>query len=152
MRKFNNAKIQAVYDQFSSHNPPTEPLYLVEQYQNGLAGRREGSRHRGDPTLSFAAYIAGRDKWTKLFGEPTEPEQAIDNIYDMINKLAPSVALSALTATIMGTVERCENPHRALLAVIAELTNLLRFSEHGATGGKNGTVQALDDWIDDTWK
>jgi hypothetical protein len=56
-------------------------------------------------------------------------EEIIDEIYELTNAVPTRAALEALTACIMGTVERCPDPSRALLAVIAELTTLVRFAE-----------------------
>lgn len=66
MRKFDNAKNQAVYDLYSSHNPPTEENHLLAAYKRGLAG---DTRSNFNTTgISHAAYMAGLDKYAKLFG------------------------------------------------------------------------------------
>ena len=73
-------------------------------------------------------------------------ENVMDALGAIIDPLPTARALHVLTAGIMRTVNECENPDIALLAVIAELTQLVRFAT------ADDTVPTLEDWIEDAWQ
>ena len=82
-----------------------------------------------------------------------DPDEISDEIYDIVNDAEPADALHALTAVVMGTAGRCRMPHRALLAVISELTDLVRFMEM-PDGGAEETVNKApshQDWLELAW-
>ena len=80
-----------------------------------------------------------------------EPDEICDEIYELLDGEPPHIALQALTAVIMGMAGRCVRPHRALLGVIAELTDLVRFVE---IPHEERETKALShqDWVEATWQ
>ena len=75
-------------------------------------------------------------------------EQAIDALHSITDQWPPDLTLAVLTAHIMGVVPDCADPHRALLGVIAELTQLIRFGE----AAPRDKALPLDEWIRTTWQ
>ena len=56
-------------------------------------------------------------------------EQAVDTLHQITDRWPPNLALAVLAAHIMGVIPDCADPHRALLGVIAELTQPVRVGE-----------------------
>ena len=79
-------------------------------------------------------------------------EAIVDQIYELTDQASPAIALGALTAVIMGTTDRCDEPPLALLAVIAALTDLARFRDGQGVEYKASKVPSLLDWIKEAWK
>ena len=80
-----------------------------------------------------------------------DTENIADNVYEMTENTEPSIVLEALVMTIMGTVGRCADPHRALLGVIAEMTDLIRFMEVPKDAPRKEAL-CHDHWVEDTWE
>ena len=72
-----------------------------------------------------------------------------DTIDEHLQGVAPYDALMVLTALIMTHTGRCEDPHRALLAVFAELNSLVRFAE--AEAREDTKVLGEAEWQIDAW-
>lgn len=79
-----------------------------------------------------------------------EIEEISDSVYEMTEDIEPSLVLQALVMTIMGTAGRCADPHRALLGVIAEMTDLIRFME-APKGNKGRKPLSHDAWVRSAW-
>lgn len=75
-------------------------------------------------------------------------DQAVDALHQITDRWPPNLALAVLTTHIMGIIPDCADPHRALLGVIAQLTQLVRMGE--ATS--RDKALPLDDWVREAWR
>jgi hypothetical protein len=108
----------------------------------------------GEEAYVIVAKAEAREEATvieKAVDLSVEMDEAVDEIYEIVNKLSPALALDVLTAAVMGTLARCDDPHRGMLGVIAELINLVRFAETTKKGGRAKALP-LERWIRDTWE
>jgi len=77
-------------------------------------------------------------------------EDLVDQLYIVLTGVHPAGALSALCAAIMGKAGECGDPARAVLAAIAELSNLVRLMPD--EGPSREKALPLHDWIEESWQ
>lgn len=78
-----------------------------------------------------------------------ESDEMTDALAAIVSDEEVDLVLGVLVSTIIATVGRCDDPHRALLGVIADLTDRIRFAERNK--GET-TALSLDEWIVDAWQ